>query len=63
MERPTQLDREAAALGVPKPKIEHYTYTEGEVVVHALTPESEAAWGDYLRKVTLAKIALNSKPL
>lgn len=44
-----------------KPELEYYEYLDGNVTVIALTPESDKAWGDYLRELTLAKIALNSK--
>jgi len=49
---------EAARLGIERPELEHYEYMEGPVTVIALTPESDYAWGNYLRAITLAKIAL-----
>lgn len=44
-----------------RPQLEYYEYLDGNVTVIALTPESDRAWGEYLRGLTLAKIALNSK--
>jgi hypothetical protein len=55
------LHDEAARLGVERPELEHYEYTEGDVTVISLTPDSDRAWSDYLRKVTMARMALGSE--
>jgi hypothetical protein len=44
-----------------KPQLDRYEYEDGSVTVSVLTPESEKAWADYLRSITLAKITLNSE--
>lgn len=41
------------------PNIERYTYAIGNVTISALTPESEKVWADYLRSITMQKLALN----
>lgn len=51
---------EAARYGIERPAIERYEYVDqNNVTVIALTPESDHAWGNYLRAVGLARIALN----
>lgn len=55
------VHQEAERLGVPRPELEHYEYQDGATVVVALTPESDRAWSEYLRNITMAKLALRSE--
>jgi hypothetical protein len=51
---------EAARYGIERPVVERYEYVDyNDVTVSALTPESNIVWSNYLRAITLAKIALN----
>lgn len=43
---------------IKRPKLEHYEYMDGSVRVIALTNESNKAWADYLRAITISKHAL-----
>lgn len=52
---------EAARLGVARPELEEYAYMQGDVTVVSLTPESDQAWAEYLRNITMAKLALKSQ--
>lgn len=56
----TNIHEQAAELGIQQPVIERYEYQEGNVTVSALTRESDQAWSDYLRNITMARLALNS---
>ena len=54
---------EASRYGIEKPELERRTYIDGnDVVVSELTPESEQLWSEYLRAITLARIAINKTP-
>lgn len=55
------LHDEASRYGIERPELERRERTGqyGETIIE-LTPESEQAWSEYLRKITLAKIALHS---
>lgn len=50
----------AAELGVARPELEYQQHMEGPVTVVELTPDSNKDWADYLRNITMAKLALNS---
>lgn len=55
------IHEEAAQFGIERPELEHYQYVDRDGVnTIALTPESESAWSDYLRNISLARIALTS---
>lgn len=53
------LDEQAAKFGIQRPELDYREYMDGNVTVVALTQESDVAWGNYLRDITLARIALN----
>ena len=55
------IHEEAQQLGIQRPELEHRQYMDGDVTVIALTQESEKDWADYLRSITMAKLALNSQ--
>lgn len=49
----------AKKLGIEKPVLEREEHMEDNVLVSSLTPESEKLWSDYLRSITMARLALN----
>lgn len=54
------IHSEAERYGIDKPELERREYREGEVLVSALTSESELLWLNYTRRVTLARMAFYS---
>lgn len=57
------IHEEASRYGIERPEIERRTYIDSNnVVVSELTPESEQLWSEYLRAITLARIAINKAP-
>lgn len=52
------LDEQATRFGIERPELKHYEYMDGNVVVVALTPESDYAWAEYLRAIGQARLAL-----
>ena len=53
---------EAARYGIEQPELERRTYIdENDVTVVELTQESEKLWAEYLRNITLARIAMNKQ--
>lgn len=55
------IHEEAAEFGIERPELERQEYIDGEVTVIALTPQSEQDWANYLRSITMAKLALRSQ--
>lgn len=53
------IHADAERFGIPRPELEHQEKIDkyGTTIV-SLTMESEVKWAEYLRAVTLAKIAL-----
>lgn len=52
------IHEEASRYGIEQPELERREYIdENNVVVTELTPESEKAWSEYLRNISLARIA------
>ena len=57
------IHQEAARYDIEQPELERRTYVDSnDVLVSELTPESEIAWSEYLRKISLARIAINKAP-
>lgn len=55
------IHEQAADFGIERPELEHQQYMDGEVTVVALTAQSEVDWANYLRSITMAKLALRSQ--
>lgn len=52
------IHKEASRYGIEKPELERREYIdENNVLVTELTPDSEREWSEYLRNISLARIA------
>lgn len=54
------IHEQAAEFGIDRPELENREYMEGSVTVIALTEQSEQDWANYLRSITMARLALHN---